>query len=178
MFANVARTAAGRRGFAPGGRAARVTHALLVIAVAVVPPGVRGSCSGGPHACCAGQTAAAPWGSAAAAVAATHGCGSHASADPGMPTDASSAARVPESSVADAADGGMHSPRRCGCRLTAHDRATAGPVPRPVAAADPATLVVALADAVVPRSLPAVVAAATDRPPPRPARVLFGVWRD
>ena len=39
MFANVARTADGRRGFAPGGRAARVTHALLVIAVSVVPPG-------------------------------------------------------------------------------------------------------------------------------------------
>ena len=39
MSANVARTAAGRRGFAPGGRAARVTHTLLVIAVTVVPPG-------------------------------------------------------------------------------------------------------------------------------------------
>lgn len=126
MFAIVARTAVGRRGFAPGGRAARVTHALLVIAVSVVPPGVRGACAGGPQpgrrgACCAGLPAAAAPADAAAAVAATHCCGSHASADPGVPTDASSAACMPRDSVADAADGGPHSPGggcasgRCTC---------------------------------------------------------------
>jgi len=81
MCAIVARSAAGRRGFSPGGRAARVTHALLVIAVAVVPPGVRGTCAGCPlpgglHACCAGPTAVAAPTGAAAAVAATHfACG-------------------------------------------------------------------------------------------------------
>lgn len=182
MSAIVARSAVGRRGFAPGGRAARVTHALLVIAVTVVPPGVRGSCSacpaaGGPPACCGGPPAAAAPACAAAAVAATHCCGSHASADPGMPTDASSAARVPEISMADAADGGPHSRGRCGCWLTAHDRGTAGPVPRPVAtgAAFPGSP--AIATAVVMPTVRAVGPDAAAFAPPRPIRVLYGVWR-
>ena len=41
MSAIVACTAGSRRGPAPGGRAVRVTHTLPVIAVPVVPPGVR-----------------------------------------------------------------------------------------------------------------------------------------
>jgi hypothetical protein len=40
-FAMVARTASFRPEFAPGGRAARVTHTLPWLAVAAVPPGVH-----------------------------------------------------------------------------------------------------------------------------------------
>jgi hypothetical protein len=40
-FAMVARTASLRREFAPGGRAARVTHTLPWLAVTAVPPGVH-----------------------------------------------------------------------------------------------------------------------------------------
>ena len=183
MSANVARTAASHREFAPGRRAARVTHALLVIAVSVVPPGVRGTCSGcpvsvGPNACCGSQTAAAAPTCAAAAVAATHCCGSHVSADPGPPTDGSSAARVTESSVADAADGGPHSPGGCRCVPVSRDPAGAAPVPRTVAAGaafpPPAAIVAAHA---IPTAAAFVPDAATFAPP-RPLRVLLGVWRN
>lgn len=183
MSANVARTAAGRWGFAPGGRAARVTHTLLVIAVTVVPPGVRGTCSGcpppgGPWACCAGPTAGAPPPGAVAAVTATHCCGSHASVDPGTPTGASSADRVPSTSVADADDGGPHSPGGCRCSLAPRDRAGEGSAPRPTVVGAALPVPVAIA---APLAIPAAVAVAPDAAafaPPRPVRVLYGVWRN
>jgi hypothetical protein len=184
MSAIVARTAVARRGLAPGGWAARVTHTLLVIAVTVVPPGVRGTCvgcplPGGGHACCAGPVAGVAAAGAAAAVAATHCCGSHASADPGVATDVASADRMPESSVADAADGGPHSPGGCRCWLTARDHAGAVPVPRPAAAGAAFPMPVGLAAAVA--MIPPAAAAAPDAAdfaPPRPLRVLLCVWRN
>jgi hypothetical protein len=183
MFANVARTAAGRRGFAPGGRAARVTHTLLVIAVTVVPPGVRGACTGCPlpggrHECCGGPTAAAAPAGAVAAVAATHCCGSHASADPGPPPGASSGDRAATSGVADAADGGPHFPGGCRCALSPRDRADAGRVPRPAAAGAACPPSVAIVAAV---AIPAATAFVPDVDafaPSRPLRVLYGVWRN
>lgn len=183
MSANVARTAVGPRGCAPGRRAARVTHALLVIAVTVVPPGVHGTCPGcplpaGPHGCCAGPTAAAAQACDAAAVAATHCCGSHASAGPGMPTDVSSAQRVPTSSVADAADGGPSSPGGCRCSLEPSDRAVVGPVPRPVATGAAFPVPAAIAAAVLMPTATARVPDASAFAPPRPIRVLYGVWRN
>lgn len=183
MSANVARTAAGRRGFAPGGRAARVTHTLLVIAVTVVPPGVRGICLGCPppsglRACCADPMACAAPPDAVAAVTATHCCGSRVSDDPGGSSDASSADRAPNISVADADDGGPHSPGGCRCSLSPRDRADEGPVPRPVAAGVALLLPAAIA---APVTIPAATAVAPDAAafaPPRPVRVLYGVWRN
>lgn len=183
MSANVARTAAGRRGFAPGGRAARVTHALLVIAVTVVPPGVRGACTGCPlpggrHECCGGPSAAAAPAGAVAAVAATHCCGSHASADPGTPPDASSGDRAASTSVADAADGGPHSPGGCRCARSPREPAEAGRVPRPAAARAAFPPSAAIAASVAIPAATAFVPDAATFAPPRPLRVLHGVWRN
>jgi hypothetical protein len=183
MSANVARAAASRRGFAPGGRAARVTHALLVIAVTVVPPGVRGACTGCPipggrQECCGGPSAAAAPAGAVAAVAATHCCGSHASADPDAPPDASSGDRAAKSSVADAADGGPHSPGGCRCTLSPRDRADAGRVPRPAAGGAACPPSAAIVAAVAIPAATAFVPDAAAFAPPRPLRVLYGVWRN
>ena len=183
MFANVARTAAGRRGFAAGGRAARVTHTLLVIAVTVVPPGVRGNCLGCPspgclRACCAGPMAGAAPPGAVAAVTATHCCGSHASADPGGSPDVLSVGRSPIISVADADDGGPHSPGGCRCSRSPRDRAGEGPVPRPVAAGVALLLPATIAAPVTIAAAAAVAPDAAAFAPPRPIRVLYGVWRN
>jgi len=183
MSANVARTAAGRRGFAPGGRAARVTHTLLVIAVTVVPPGVRGLCLGCPppgglRACCADPTAGAAPPGAVAAVTVTQCCGSHANADLGASSGASSADRAWNTSVADADDGGPHSPGGCRCSLSPRDRAGEGPMPRQVVAGVALLLPAAIVAPVAIAGVTAVAPNAVAFAPPRPIRVLYGVWRN
>lgn len=64
-------------------------------------PGGPAACSGGDQASASGHRRAG----AAAAVAATHRCGSHHGAFPCMPTGGLPADRMPTSSVADAGDG-------------------------------------------------------------------------
>jgi len=160
-----------------------VTHTLLVIAVTVVPPGVRSICLGCPppgglRACCAAPTAGAALPGAVAAVTATQCCGSYTSADPGAPPAVSSADRGPTTCVADADDGGPQSPTGCRCSLSPRDRSGEGPVPRPVAAGAALSLPAAITAPVAIAGAAVVMPDAAAFAPQRPVRVLYGVWRN
>lgn len=165
MSATVARTNRWRSDARPVRHVVRVTHALLFLAAATAPSGVCDACHarpqpGGSAVCCGADSAlGGDRGEAAAAnaVAATHCC----------------------SSVADAGDGAPYTSGGCRCQLAPRDlddQGVAAPAVAHDAAGDPAWAVVTG----LPESDVAFLAAA-DRAlqdPGRPARVLFGVWRN
>lgn len=166
MSATVARTSRWWTDARPVRHVVRVTHALLFLAAATAPSGVCDACHthallGGPAVCCGADSALhGDRGEAAAAnaVAATHCC----------------------PSVADAGDGAPYTSAGCRCQLAPRDLDDQGVVPPAVAhdtaAGGPAWPIVAG----VPETAVAVLAAADRavRDPGRPARVLFGVWRN
>lgn len=193
MSATVARTRSFRPGATAGRAAVRVTHTLLFLAAAAVPPGVCDACPACPTRAERSDSpgglrdrAAGSWQQGiAAAVAGSHRCGACASTLPCMPTGRSPADRMPPGSVADPGDGAPSSCDSCA------DACTCLLEPR-----DPASEAIAAASAGLPRDLAmaaphgvlptlAMTPAATRiarlsdvRPPGRPVRVLYGVWRN
>jgi len=182
MFAGVARTASAGGAFAARGRIVRVTHTLLFSVALTVSPGVCGACASG----CLDRGIAAPGSpgtGVASAVAATHGRGSCCGAIPDGLPQGSDPRGNPPTAVADAADGFSmsccHGETGCDCLLEPRSAEAAvppatspndlgGPIPAAIAAIPFTTMVPPAA----------LVAAATVRPPQRPVRVLYGVWRN
>jgi hypothetical protein len=182
MFAEVARTASSGGAFATRGQAARVTHTLLFSVALVVSPGVCGACASG---CPAGGIAASdsPGTGVAFAVTATHGRGSCCGTIPNGPPSGSDPPGNPPTGVADAVDGIAFSCCRgtAGCDCLLEPRSPEAAVPSATAPVEPggpmpAVSVVRASVAELP-SCPRLIVA-TVRPPERPVRVLYGVWRN
>ncbi|MFM7135912.1 MAG: hypothetical protein ACKO1M_02420 [Planctomycetota bacterium] len=181
MFAVVARTASASGAFAARGRALRVTHTLLFSVALIVSPGVCGACASG---CPDGGNAVAdsPGTGVASAVAATHGRGSCCGAIPdGLPQGSNLRGDSP-TGVADAADGFAGSCCRgatgCDCLLEPRPAEAAVPPatsPSEVGGPMPAAIAVLPLASVAPVAGAVAVAM---RPPERPVRVLYGVWRN
>ena len=190
MSATVARTGSFRPEATTGRLTVRVTHALLFLAAAAVPPGVCDACPACPTRA---ERSDSPDGSqdrpagsrqqgVAAAVAASHCCGPRASPVPCVPTGRSPADRMPPRSVADAGDGAPSCcAAGCTCLLEPRDGQ-----PDAIAAAA-AGLSHDLGVALPPGGLPTLTTAQAAtrierlsdvRPPSRPVRVLYGVWRN
>lgn len=182
MFAGVARTASAGGAFAARGRIVRVTHTLLFSVALTVSPGVCGACASG---CPSGQLAASgsPGTGVAFAVAATHGRGSCCGTTPDRLSQGSDPRGGPPTGVADAADG-IASPccrGGAGCDCLLEPRTTDAAVPpatSPIEVGGPMPAVIASVPLAA--ALPAARAliTATARPPERPVRVLYGVWRN
>jgi len=197
MFATVARTIRARRARAPRNRVARVTHTLLFLAAAAVPPGVCDACPACPtraersdsrggltdHAAGSRQEGIA------AAVAGSQCCGSCAGTLPCMPTGRSPADRMPPCSPADPGDGAPSTPGSCcaacadGCRCLLESRDRRQPDAIAEGSAGAGDLAAAIPAVVGPpiATVPTGMRAArlAEIPPPgRPVRVLYGVWRN
>ena len=182
MFAGVARTASAGGAFASCGWAARVTHTLLFSVALTVSPGVCGACASG----CLDRGIAAPGSpgtGVASAVAATHGRGSCCNAIPDGLSQGSDPRGNSPTAVADAADGFSMSCRHgeTGCDCLLEPRTTDAAVPpatSPLEVGGPMPAVIASVPLAA--ALPAARAliTATARPPERPVRVLYGVWRN
>lgn len=183
MFATVARTIRARRARAPRNRVARVTHTLLFLAALAVPPGLRDACAA---ACCAEgpiPPAACVAAGAESAVAPTHGCGSCCGTIASVSPDEGSLADGSPATVADAADGsfpaGCCGGDRCGCLMAPRgDESAATPTDGPRPGAHAASAVGAVAAVPVDAAERTVPDDGRDRPPERPVRVLYGVWRN
>jgi hypothetical protein len=182
MFAEVARTARSGGAFAARVRAARVTHTLLFSVALVVSPGVCGACASGcPNG---GIAASGPPGTGVAfAVTATHGRGSCCRAIPNGPPPGSNPHGNPPTGVADAADGIAFSCCRgtagCDCLLEPRNpEAAVPPATSPLEPGGPMPAVGIVAASVADLPSGASLIVATVRPPERPVRVLYGVWRN
>ncbi len=182
MFTVVARTVSAGGAFASRGWAVRVTHTLLFSVALTVSPGVCGACASG---CRTGGFAQSgfPGTGVVFAVAATHGQGSCCSANPDGPPPGSDLRGDPPPGVADAADGNSGSCCRggAGCDCLLEPRAAEAAVPPATSPIDPGGPMPAAIAALPitfepsPTAWRATVAA---RPPERPVRVLYGVWRN
>lgn len=181
MFAVVARTASAGGAFAARGRALRVTHTLLFSVALIVSPGVCGACASG---CPEGVRAASdsPGTGVAFAVAATHGRGSCCSAiADGLPQESDLRGGAP-AAVADAADGSAGSCCRgatgCDCLLEPRSpEAAVPPATSPIEVGGPMPAAIAVIPFANVQPATATVVAGV-RPPERPVRVLYGVWRN
>jgi hypothetical protein len=163
MFAMVARTGLGKspRMVTSAVLPVRATHALLFLAATIVSPGVCNAC-----------TSASPIAGFASSVAATHCCRS--------PEQATAV------SVADAGDGDQNTCRGCTddcrCQLRPKDSPSGSPgsdVVRLIPSQGSATVAVAWLAA--PEDQVARIReawSASHSIPARPARVLYGVWRN
>jgi hypothetical protein len=182
MFAIVARTASEGGAFSLRSRAARVTHTLLFAAALAISPGVCGACASG---CSTRGFAAAgiPGTGVAFAVAATHGGTSCCGTSAGGPPEGTVSPDASPAAVADAADGISLPCCRgaAGCDCLLEPRESEAAVPPATSSADagepmPAAIAV-LADLAETASR-AVQLTPGQRRPERPARVLYGVWRN
>jgi hypothetical protein len=185
MIAVVARMFRAGRPLRLRSRGLRVTHTLLFIAALAVSPGVCDACARGCRDA-SGQCAsgAPPITGVACAVAASRGCGSCCTEHDEPPV-----AVIPQGSrlatAADAADGifrmGMCSGegQGCDCLLEPRDNTSAVPVEADHGEHGPADTI---AGVILPTA--AELASATSlriplvKPPERPVRVLYGVWRN
>ncbi len=179
MFAVVARTFGTCGPFRLRSRRVRVTHTLLCIAALAVSPGVCGACARG----CLDRAGESPTAGIACAVAANRGHGS-CCGTMDEPSNGSQRPVGPPTTPADAADGILNFSTCCGdgpgceCRLAPREDPSA--VLKPCETVEPASWE-ALVGTIGPsareqntlavRSLP-------ERPPSRPVRVLYGVWRN
>jgi hypothetical protein len=188
MSATVARTRSGWPEATAGRFAVRVTHTLLFLAAAAVPPGVCDACPACPVRAersdsrdgLSDRAAGSRQEGIAAAVAGSHRCGACASPLPCMPTGRSPVDRMPPGSVVDPGDGAPSSDGGCHCQWQARDLSDVTLVGGGTAAAGSADMA-----AVWPASRPdsggvaaVTQAAAAGRVPDRPVRVLYGVWRN
>lgn len=193
MSATVARTRSFRPEATARRIAVRVTHTLLFLAAAAVPPGVCDACPACPTRAersdsrdgLPDRAAGSRHEGIAAAVAGSHRCGACASTIPCMPTGRSPADRMPPGSVADPGDGAPSSCGSCAdactCLLEARDppaeaiaAASAG-LPRDGGMAAPHGVLPTLATN---RAATRIGQLSDVRPPGRPVRVLYGVWRN
>ena len=182
MFTVVARTVSAGGAFASRGWAVRVTHTLLFSVALTVSPGVCGACASG---CPESGNAApgSPGTGVASAVAATHARGSCCGTLPGgLPQGSDPRSNSPHG-VADAADGFSmsccHGATGCDCLLEPRSAEAAVPPaasPTDLGGPMPAAIAAIPFTTMVPPA--AVVAVVAVRPPQRPARVLYGVWRN
>ncbi|MFM8414686.1 MAG: hypothetical protein ACKOCX_08180 [Planctomycetota bacterium] len=181
MFAVVARTISAGRALAVR-RAVRVTHTLLFSVALIVSPGVCGACASGcPKGGFAGS--GCPGTGVAFAVAATHGQGSCCGAIPdGLPQGCGPRG-TPPTGVADAADG-MSLPccrggAGCDCLLEPREaEAAVPPATSPIDPGGPMPAAIAALPPMLEASPGIGRATLAARPPERPARVLYGVWRN
>lgn len=182
MFAVVARTASAGGAFTARGRALRVTHTLLFSVALIVSPGVCGACASGcPEGVCAAP--GSPGTGVASAVAATHGRGSCCGAIPdGLPSGSDLRGSTP-TGVADAADGFAGSCCRgatgCDCLLEPRSaEAAVPPATSPIEFGGPMPAAIAAIPFTIVQPAKATFVVAAVRPPERPVRVLYGVWRN
>ena len=182
MFAVVARTASAGGAFAARGRALRVTHTLLFSVALIVSPGVCGACASGcPNGGFAGS--GFPGTGVAFAVAATHGHGSCCGAIPDGLPQGSDPRGTPPTGVADAADGIALPCCRgeAGCDCLLEPRAAEAAVPpatSPIDPGEPMPAAIAALPLTAEASSAIERATVAARPPERPVRVLYGVWRN
>jgi len=182
MFAVVARTGSGRGAIRLRSRSVRVIHTLLYSAALAVSPGVCGACASG---CPAVGTAnsGSPGTGVAFAVAATQGRGSCCGAVPnGWPPGSDPRGDSP-TGVADAADGFggscCHGATGCDCLLEPRSvEAAVPPATSPLETGGPMPAAIAAIPFTVVQPAGAVFVVAAERPPERPVRVLYGVWRN
>jgi hypothetical protein len=190
MIATVARTGSFRPEATTGRFSARVTHTLLFLAAAVVPPGVCDACPACPTRAersdsrggLTDRAAGSRQEGLAAAVAGFHRCGSCASTTPCMPTGRSPADRMPPDSVDRPGDGAPSSGGPgCHCQWEARDLSDLALAASPTTASGAGPAVAAWpaiqldSDEIAAVTL-AVVAESLR--PDRPVRVLYGVWRN
>ena len=129
MSATVARTRSGWPEATAGRFAVRVTHTLLFLAAAAVPPGVCDACPACPVRAersdsrdgLSDRAAGSRQEGIAAAVAGSHRCGACASPLPCMPTGRSPVDRMPSGSVVEPGDGAPSSGGGCHCQWQARD---------------------------------------------------------
>jgi hypothetical protein len=188
MSATVARTRSGWPEATAGRFAVRVTHTLLFLAAAAVPPGVCDACPACPVRAersdsrdgLSDRAAGSRQEGIAAAVAGSHRCGACASPLPCMPTGRSPVDRMPPGSVVDPGDGAPSSGGGCHCQWQARDLSDVTLVGGATAAAGSADMAVVWpASRPDPGGVAAVtLAAAAGRGPDRSVRVLYGVWRN
>jgi hypothetical protein len=182
MFAVVARTAPVGGALVARGRAARVTHTLLFSVALIVSPGVCGACASG---CPEGVRASSgsPGTGVAFAVAATHGRGSCCGTIPnGLPTGSDPRGGSP-TGVADAADGIAFPCCRgaagCDCMLEPRRvEAAVPPATSPIEVGGPMPAAIAFWAAVIDEPHRSALVIPAVRPPERPVRVRYGVWRN
>lgn len=169
MFAVVARTFAGSGAKGLRSRGVRVTHTLLFIAALSVSPGVCGACASGcPNG---GETALGSSGTGVAFFPETTGCGACC----GLASSETKA----EGGSGD--ERGLSCCGSPGCRCLLEPRSEQAAVPATVLLLDSVTAVATPLTILPPAGLDAGVATAAavpERPPERPVRVLYGVWRN
>lgn len=178
----VARAASAFGAFSLRSRAARVTHTLLFAAALIVSPGVCGACASGcsPRGLSA---AGIPGTGVAFAVAATHGGTSCCGTTAGGPPEGTISPDASPAAVADAADGisvpCCRGAAGCDCLLEPREPEAAVPpaTPPPDSGGPMPAAIAALPDAAKTSSQSAAFAMG-ERRPERPARVLYGVWRN
>jgi hypothetical protein len=188
MSATVARTRSGWPEATAGRFAVRVTHTLLFLAAAAVPPGVCDACPACPVRAersdsrdgLSDRAAGSRQEGIAAAVAGSHRCGACASPLPCMPTGRSPVDRMPPGSVVDPGDGAPSSGGGCHCQWQARDLSDVTLVGGATAASGSADMAVDWPSSRPdPGGVAAVtLAAAAGRGPDRSVRVLYGVWRN
>ena len=190
MSATVARTRSGWPEATAGRFAVRVTHTLLFLAAAAVPPGVCDACPACPVRAersdsrdgLSDRAAGSRQEGIAAAVAGSHRCGACASPLPCMPTGRSPVDRMPPGSVVDPGDGAPSSGGPGGhCQWEARDISDVPLAASPTTASGPGPAM-AVRPAIQPDSgaVTAVTLAvvAEGLRPAKPVRVLYGVWRN
>jgi len=184
MFAVVARTGSAGGSFAARLSVVRVTHTLLLIAALTVSPGVCSGCATGCLERGATTSDSAPTMAAACAVAATHGCGSCSGAIQDGPPEGTASPGASPAAVADAADGlsalpCCHGRAGCDCLLEPRQGEAAVPPATSVGdAAEPMPAAIAALPPIVASSAGRRLEPVAARPPRRPVRVLYGVWRN
>lgn len=190
MSATVARTRSLRPEATARRLVVRVTHTLLFLAAAAVPPDVCDACPACParaeRSDSRGGLPDRATGSRqegiAAAVAGSHRCGACASTIPCMPTGRSPADRMPPGSVVDPGDGAPSScADGCTCLLEPGDppseaiTVAAAGLPRDIGMAAPRGVLPTLTTTQAATRLERL---SDVRTPGRPVRVLYGVWRN
>jgi hypothetical protein len=167
MFAVVARTFAGGGALRLRSRGVRVTHTLLFIAALTVSPGVCGACASGcPNG---GKAALGSPGTGVAFFPDAGGCGACC----GLTSGGAETGPGPER--------GMSCCGSPGCRCLLEPRSEPAAVPAAGLLVDVATaaaLPVALLPLASLAAGSATAAGLPERPPERPVRVLYGVWRN
>ena len=182
MFAIVARTASEGGALSLRSRAARVTHTLLFAAALAISPGVCGACASGcsPRGLSA---AGIPGTGVAFAVAATHGGTSCCGTTAGGPPEGTISPDASPAAVADAADGislpCCHGAAGCDCLLEPREsEAAVPPATSSADAGEPMPAAIAVLADLAETASRAVQLTPDQRQPERPARVLYGVWRN
>jgi hypothetical protein len=184
MLAVVARTFGARRAFGLRSRHVRVTHTLLFIVALAVSPGVCGACARGCPEPGAKHGGCSPRSGVVCAVAATRGHGSCCGTSDG-PCDGSLSPGSRSTPAADAADGILSLSGCCGggpgCDCLLKPRGSDSAVTASTVHVDPrpsSLAVIAMVCFAAQATASIDFRGLPEKPPSRPVRVLYGVWRN